>query len=108
VDYKVVYYTDPDNQELVIAIVTLNYSQKRVPLIIIFASIYYLRKYFNNNINSNTLFAQSPTKFLNNKLSLVYLKHFNKFTKDSRKSKYKMLFFNKHSLHITQEFINYC
>jgi hypothetical protein len=75
---------------------------------IIFASAYHLCKYFDNDIDSDTLFAQSPTGFLNNKLGLVYLKHFDKFTKDSRKGKYRMLLFDKHSSHITQEFINYC
>jgi len=75
---------------------------------IVFAGVYHLRKYFDNNIDSDTLFAQSFTRFLNNKLSLVYLKHFDKFTKDSTKGKYKMLLFDKHSSHITQEFINYC
>lgn len=107
-DCKTAYYTDPDNRELVTAIVTLNYSQKRVPLIIIFAGAYHLRKYFDNDIDGDTLFTQSPTRFLNDKLGLVYLKHFDKFIKDSRKGKYRMLLFDRHSSHITQEFINYC
>ena len=68
---------------------------------IIFAGAYHLRKYFDNDINSDTLFARSPTRFSNDKLGLVYLKHFDKFTKDLRKSKYKMLLFDKHSLYIT-------
>jgi hypothetical protein len=68
---------------------------------IIFVGAYYLCKYFDNDIDSDTLFAQSLTRFLNNKLGLVYLKHFDKFTKDLRKSKYRMLLFNKHSSYIT-------
>jgi hypothetical protein len=68
VDYKAAYYTGPNNLELVTAIVTLNYSQKQVPLII-FVSAHYLCKYFNNNINSNTLFVQSLTRFLNNNVT---------------------------------------
>jgi hypothetical protein len=49
---------------------------------------------------TDTLFVQSSTRFSNNKLSFVYLKHFDKFTKDSRKDKYRMLLFNRHSLYI--------
>jgi hypothetical protein len=80
-DCKVAYHTDPDNRELVTAVVTLNYSQKRVPLIIIFAGAYHLRKYFDNDMDGNTLFARSPTGFSNHRLGLVYLKHFNKVHK---------------------------
>jgi hypothetical protein len=42
-----------------------------------FASAYYLQKHFDNNIDSNILFAYSSTGYSNNKLRLVYLKHFN-------------------------------
>ena len=50
---------------------------------IIFASAYYLRKHFNNDIDSNILFARSLTGHSNDKLRLVYLKHFNLFTESS-------------------------
>jgi len=107
-DCKAAYHTDPDNRELVTAVVTLNYGRKRIPPMIIFAGAYHLRKYFDNDMDGDTLFARSPTGFLNDKLGLVYLKHFDKFTKDSRKGKYRMLLFDGHGSHITQEFINYC
>jgi hypothetical protein len=75
---------------------------------IIFASAYYLQKHFDNNIDSNILFACSLTGYSNNKLRLVYLKHFNKFTESLTKGSYRMLVFDKHSSYVTQPFINYC
>jgi hypothetical protein len=65
---------------------------------IIFASAYYLQKHFNNNINSNILFTCLLTRYSNDKLRLVYLKRFNKFTKSLTKS---MLVFDKHNSYIT-------
>ena len=68
---------------------------------IIFVSAYYLRKHFDNNIDSNILFACSSTGYNNNKLGLVYLKHFNRFTELLTKGSYCMLVFNRHSSYIT-------
>jgi hypothetical protein len=65
------------NRELVTTIETLNYRGKKVLSMIIFAKAYYLQKHFDNNIDSNILFACSLTGYSNNKLELVYLKHFN-------------------------------
>jgi hypothetical protein len=75
---------------------------------IIFANAYYLQKHFNNNIDNNILFACLLTRYSNNKLRLVYLKHFNKFTESLTKGSYCILVFNKHSSYVTQLFINYC
>jgi hypothetical protein len=68
---------------------------------IIFASDYYLRKHFDNDINSNILFACLSTGYNNNKLRLVYLKHFNWFTKLLTKGNYCMLIFDRHGSHVT-------
>jgi hypothetical protein len=75
---------------------------------IIFASAYHLRKHFNNDMDSDILFARSLTGYSNNKLGLVYLKHFNWFTELLTKGSYCMLVFDGHSSHVTQPFIDYC
>ena len=75
---------------------------------IIFASAYLLQKHFDNDIDSNILFACSPTGYSNDKLGLVCLKHFNKFTESSTKGSYCMLIFDRYGSHITQPFIDYC
>ena len=67
---------------------TLNYRGKKVLSMIIFASAYHLQKHFDNDMDSNILFARSSTGYSNNKLGLVYLKHFNWFTKSSTKGSY--------------------
>jgi hypothetical protein len=96
------------NRELVTTIETLNYSGKKVPSMIIFSSVYHLRKHFENDMDGDILFARSTLGYSNDKLGLVYLKHFNLFTKSSTKGSYCMLIFDGHGSHVTQPFINYC
>ena len=73
INCEAVYAADSNNKELITSIETINYSGRKVPTMIIFKGIYYLRKHFQNNIDSDTLFAYSPTGFSNNKLRLKYL-----------------------------------
>jgi DDE superfamily endonuclease len=108
IDCTVVYQADPANRELVTTVETLNYGGKKVPSMIIFASAYHLRKHFDNDIDSDILFARSLTGYSNDKLGLVYLKHFNQFTESLTKGSYRMLIFDRHGSHVTQPFIDYC
>jgi hypothetical protein len=78
-DYEVIYNIDPNNRELVTAVVTINYGSKKVPLMIIFKGVYYLRGYFKNQLDGNILFARSATGFSNRQLALYYIKHFDRF-----------------------------
>jgi hypothetical protein len=107
IDCTVVYQADPANRELVTTVETLNYGGKKVPSMIIFSSAYHLRKHFDNDMNGDILFAHSALGYSNDKLGLVYLKHFNLFMESSTKGSYCMLIFNGHSSHVTQPFIDY-
>ena len=84
VDCQVAYQADPDNRELITSVETLNYGGQRVPSMIIFKGAYHLRKHFDNDLDGDILFARSLTGFSNDRLALVYLKHFDRFTRDSR------------------------
>jgi hypothetical protein len=45
---------------------------------IIFTGAYYLRRYFkNNDLDSDIIFARLESSYLNDKLGVQYLKHFN-------------------------------
>ena len=90
VDCTVVYQADPANRELVTTIKTLNYNGKKVPSIIIFSSAYQLQKHFNNDIDGDILFARLASGYSNNKIGLIYFKHFNLFTESSTKGSYCM------------------
>ena len=103
-----VYIDNPDNKELVMSTEYIRASGYHVPPMLIFKGAYHLRKHFENNIDGDTLFACSKTGFTNDKLTLAWLKHFDKFTKNQTKGRYRMLIFDSYGSHITQEFIEYC
>jgi hypothetical protein len=74
---------------------------------LIFKGAYHLRKHFDNNIDGDVLFARSDSGFSNDKLALKWLYHFDKFTAKRTKGQYRMLIFDGHGSHITQDFIDY-
>jgi hypothetical protein len=104
----VVYNTNPDNRELVIVVATINYGRRKVPVYIIFKGVYYLRGYFPRTLNGGIEFARSPTSFTNNRLGLQYLKHFIKHYPPSRIGAYRILIFDGHSSHLSNEFLHLC
>ena len=107
-DTTVVYSADPENKELITSVETLNYGGRKVPPMIIFAGAYHLRRYFkNNDLDGDITFARSESGYSNDKLGVRYLEHFNYWASKST-GKYRMLIFDGHGSHLTQEFLDYC
>jgi hypothetical protein len=48
-----------------------------------------LKKYFDNNLDNNTLFRITHFSYLNAIISVKYIKHFNKITAKSTVKNYK-------------------
>jgi hypothetical protein len=65
-----VYVDNPNNKELVTLTEYISALGYHLPAIITFKGVYYLRKYFDNDIDSNTLWSRSNTGFVNDKLTL--------------------------------------
>jgi hypothetical protein len=107
-DCEAAFITDPENRELVTVVATINWGGRRVPPMIIFKGAYHLRKYFDNDMDPNTYWARSESGYSNDRLGLKYLEHFDRFTKDSTRGKYRLLIFDGHGSHLTQEFVDYC
>jgi hypothetical protein len=107
-DCETVYVDDPANRELVTSTECISASGHHVPPMIIFKGAYHLRKYFKNDIDGRVLWARSDTGFTNDKLTLAWLEHFNRYTKSRTLGRYRMLIFNGFGFHVTQNFINYC
>jgi hypothetical protein len=75
---------------------------------ITFKGAYYLCKYFKNEMDSNILFSRSDSGFVNDKLTLCWLKYFNDFTEKQTVGRYQMLIFDGYESHITQDFLDFC
>jgi hypothetical protein len=109
VDTIVAYATDPDNRELITSVETVNPAGKRVPPMVIFSGAYHLRRSFKNKIAGDTLFARSATGYSNDKLGLKYLQHFNQYSElQTKEGNYRMLIFDGHGSHLSQEFLDFC
>jgi hypothetical protein len=107
-DCEAIYNADPDNRELITAVATINYGATRVPAMIIFKGAYHLCGHFNNELDDNILFARSPTRFINHRLGICYIKHFDRFCPPSQPSRYHILIFDGHGSYISRDFLDYC
>jgi hypothetical protein len=101
VDCTVAYIDDPANRELVISTECISAGGFHVPPMIMFKGAYHLRKYFKNDTDGDILWSRSESGFVNNKLTLAWLKHFDRFTKSRTKGRYRILIFDGYGSHIT-------
>jgi hypothetical protein len=74
---KAIYLADPDNRELLTIIETISARGKVIILFLILKKEILLEEYFNNDLNTEIVFAMSFTRYINNALSLKYIKHFH-------------------------------
>jgi hypothetical protein len=74
---KAVYLADLDNRESLTIIETISASGKAITLFLILKGEILLEEYFNNNLNTETVFATSSTGYINDVFSLKYIKHFH-------------------------------
>ena len=103
-----IYVDDPENRELVTSTECFSAVGYHVPSMLTFKGAYHLRKYFENDLNGDTYFTRSESGFVNDKLIMKWLRHFDKFTKNRTKGKYRLLIFNGYGSHETQDFLDYC
>ena len=77
---KAVYLADPDNRELLTMIKTISARGKAIILFLILKGEILVEAHFNNNLDTESVFATSSTGYINNTLSLKYIKHFHNQT----------------------------
>jgi hypothetical protein len=74
---KAIYLADPDNRELLTIIETISARGEVIILFLILKEEILLEEYLNNDLNTEIVFATSSTGYINNALSLKYIKHFH-------------------------------
>ncbi|PMD49486.1 uncharacterized protein K444DRAFT_549235, partial [Hyaloscypha bicolor E] len=74
---KAIYLADPDNRESLTIIKTVSAGGKVIILFLILKEKILVEVYFNNNLDTELVFATSSTGYLNNTLSLKYIKYFH-------------------------------
>ncbi|PMD59612.1 uncharacterized protein K444DRAFT_529682, partial [Hyaloscypha bicolor E] len=74
---KAIYLADSDNRELLTAIETISARGKVIALFLILKGEILVEAHFDNNLDTESVFATSFTGYINNALSLKYIKHFH-------------------------------
>jgi hypothetical protein len=104
---KAVYLADPDNRESLTVIETISAGGKAIALFLILKGEILVEEHFNNDLDAESVFATSSTGYINNSLSLKYIKHFHNQTYRRIQGKWRILIFNGHSSHTSDEFLYY-
>jgi hypothetical protein len=67
---------DPNNRELLTAIETISARGEVIILFLILKGEILVEAYFDNNLDIELVFTISSTRYINDTLSLKYIKHF--------------------------------
>jgi hypothetical protein len=99
----------PGNREWVTVIQGISAAGWAIPPFIIFAGQHHLSAWYEgNDIPSNWVINLSDNGWTTNELSIEWLKHFIKHTKDRRLGSYQLLILDGHESHQSVEFQQLC
>jgi len=70
---KAVYLADPDVRDWVIIVETISARGFAIPAMIILARVILIEKYFNNNLDNNSLLAITSSGYSNNLIGNEYI-----------------------------------
>jgi hypothetical protein len=102
---KSVYLSDPDNRESITSVECISAGGEVIPPMIVMAGKVMLEKHFDNNLDSHTLLGVSESGYSNDVLGLKWLHHFHRFTEAKKKGIWRMLVFDGHGSHLSDEFL---
>jgi len=102
---KAVYLSDPDNRESITSVECISAGGDVIAPMIIMAGKVMLEKHFDNSLNSDTLLAVSESGYSNDVLGLKWLHHFHRFTEAKKKGVWRMLIFDGHGSHLSDDFL---
>ena len=77
---KAIYLADPDNRESLTAIETISARGEAIALFLILKGEILVEAHFDNDLDTESVFATSSTGYINDALSLKYIKHFHNQT----------------------------
>jgi hypothetical protein len=104
---KAVYLADPDNRESLTAVETIGADGSTIPPMLILKGDVLLEKYFENDLENETLLATSSSGYSNEGLAMKYLIHFHNNTFTKCKGQWRMLIFDGHGSHVSEDFLLY-
>jgi hypothetical protein len=104
---RYVFKSDPDNREYITTVEYICADGSLIPPMLILQGEVLLEKYFDNSLDDDTLIAANATVYMNQGLGLKWIKHFYNMTFKKTKGKWRMLVFDGHGSHMSEEFTLY-
>jgi hypothetical protein len=98
----------PGNREWVTLIAAINAAGWSIPPFLIFAGQYHLSAWYKEDIPRDWAIAVSDNGWINNKLGVEWLKHFNAHTKTRNIGARRLLVLDSHESHHSLEFQELC
>jgi hypothetical protein len=105
---KKVYMPDADNRQHVTVIECVQADGSIIPPMVIIPGKRHLERMFPEGLQDDVLMAVSDTGYNNDDLSLAWLYHYDKHTKNRRQGFWRLLIFDGFGSHLLIDFIQYC
>jgi hypothetical protein len=100
--------TQPGNREWVTVVEAVNAKGWALPPFIIFAAKLHQMVWYQAGLPSTWKLAVSDNGWTNDELGLQWIQHFNEYTRNVYKSKWRLLIFDGHGSHQTTQFAQFC
>lgn len=105
------YFGLPVNRESATVIEAISAAGYAIAPFIILCGVVHMAKWYSEatgSLDPDTSISATPTGYTNDEISLEWIKHFDRLTKDRVVGKKRLLIIDGHGSHHTKEFIGYC
>ncbi len=102
------YLASSNNREMMTCVETISGDGLVLPPMFIFAAAQHMEHWFTAEIDDNVLFAVSETGYINDKITLQWLKHFEQHTRQRQNGAWRLLVLDGYGSHCTVDFVTFC
>ena len=100
--------TDPADRILVTVMEAISAAGATIAPFIILPGKEIQMKHFKNDLHPDTAIATSENAYINDRLALDWIRHFEQLTRPVEADAWRMLVIDQHDSHKTQEFRDFC
>lgn len=98
---------DPDNKEYVSSVECISAGGRDIPSMLILSGKQVLERWAANNLDGDTLFATSDSRYSNDDLAMDWLRHFDIHSRKGQMGAWRLLVMDGYGSHMTFEFYSY-
>jgi len=105
-----IFHPDSACRQYVSACESIRTTGDTAPPMLIFEGKQYLEKWFSEDIglHLDTIIGLNDSGYMNDELSMTYIKHWDRFTRDTRVGAWRVLLSDRYGAHVHYDFVDYC